>query len=776
MSLFQQLIQFLSSPPDSLVYHIVTLLALQATLALALWQYRRQPDDKFARRLAWASGGIIVARLLFLFASLAVANPEESAGLLPPLERAVDAVTVALLVWALAPHPRGLPHLGDVILIILLLVIILMYAFFAQEWMAEVEAGPITRGYAVTQQAAVWDLFHIGLLLTGSILILLAKEADWTLRLTILLLLAVFHVASLFYQPAAGQVTTDVAYWVRLGNLIVFPLLVVLTYRHSLSHMLPAGRLGRFSPDQFTFLMDHVREVILSPELETTVHQSLNLTAAIFGSNLSAIAIDQGDNQEELTLYGQWVEVVGQSAVESKNAQLMYNNWPSLKLAMNSQEQSVLFANGQGARQLHNLCQKIAVHDLGSALVTPLCLQDSTLGILLLARSSDRYHWSPEEKALAISVAEFLAQAIHNTKSDQRVDDPDGRLSDGEADLPNKMLTEATFAAAVNQAAAGLSQERFTELEHEIEALSDSLAEAENALKQAANMDSKLSADWIMRTVTRYSGELETAETQIQSLETKIAEQLDVESYSSISSQISALRTPLTAMSVYTELLIGEGQTLSRSKQKSLLHRMKVNTDYLAVVVEDLARFVRSAKPRWSVDKPVDIKETIEESVSTIGALQRRKQLKLDLIVDDDLPQLHTPDRAFRQIMTYLLTSACFYTAANGRISITVHKDNLYESSEKGAQGSATFLHVAIIGQPTSMRQGSNNRLTGMASASPIEETKEINQGVVRQELSLARELVSKCHGRIWIDLESRSASQFSFLIPLAKIVSVKAK
>ena len=63
-----------------------------------------------------------------------------------------------------------------------------------------------------------------------------------------------------------------------------------------------------------------------------------------------------------------------------------------------------------------------------------------------------------------------------------------------------------------------------------------------------------------------------------------------------------------------------------------------------------------------------------------------------------------------------------------------------------------------------------------MASASPIEETKEINQGVVRQELSLARELVSKCHGRIWIDLESRSASQFSFLIPLAKIVSVKAK
>jgi hypothetical protein len=46
MLLFQQLIQFLSSPPDTLDYHVVTLLALQATLAIALWQYRRQPEDK----------------------------------------------------------------------------------------------------------------------------------------------------------------------------------------------------------------------------------------------------------------------------------------------------------------------------------------------------------------------------------------------------------------------------------------------------------------------------------------------------------------------------------------------------------------------------------------------------------------------------------------------------------------------------------------------------------------------------------------------------------
>ena len=71
MSLLQQLVQFLSQPPESLVYHLVTLLALQATFWLALWQLRRMPADSFARRLVWASGGILIGRFIILFASLA---------------------------------------------------------------------------------------------------------------------------------------------------------------------------------------------------------------------------------------------------------------------------------------------------------------------------------------------------------------------------------------------------------------------------------------------------------------------------------------------------------------------------------------------------------------------------------------------------------------------------------------------------------------------------------------------------------------------------------
>ena len=82
MSLLQQLIQYLSQPPDSIVYHVVTLLALQATLGLAWWQARRSPEDAFARRLAWAAGIILLLRLLILLALFATTGLIEAVALL----------------------------------------------------------------------------------------------------------------------------------------------------------------------------------------------------------------------------------------------------------------------------------------------------------------------------------------------------------------------------------------------------------------------------------------------------------------------------------------------------------------------------------------------------------------------------------------------------------------------------------------------------------------------------------------------------------------------
>ena len=54
MALLQQIIELLSRPPGSVIYHLVTLFALQVVLALAFSRWQRDPNDEAARRMTFA--------------------------------------------------------------------------------------------------------------------------------------------------------------------------------------------------------------------------------------------------------------------------------------------------------------------------------------------------------------------------------------------------------------------------------------------------------------------------------------------------------------------------------------------------------------------------------------------------------------------------------------------------------------------------------------------------------------------------------------------------
>ena len=91
----------------------------------------------------------MILRTGMLIAVLVALIVNSSSAFLPPLERAIDSASVALLVWALAPHPRRLPRLGSVILVSAIVLIGLMYAFLAQEWLNQVESGLALGGLPV---------------------------------------------------------------------------------------------------------------------------------------------------------------------------------------------------------------------------------------------------------------------------------------------------------------------------------------------------------------------------------------------------------------------------------------------------------------------------------------------------------------------------------------------------------------------------------------------------------------------------------------------------
>ena len=160
MALLQQIIELLSRPPGSIIYHLLTLFALQIVLALAFARWQRDPNDESARRMTFAAGGILVARLVLLFAGLMVeGDPARARIVLPPLEQAIDLATILLLVWGLTPFAMDRPRLADGVLLVSLVVVAVMFLFFFQDWQNRVLAGGVATPYVGTIQAL--SLIHI---------------------------------------------------------------------------------------------------------------------------------------------------------------------------------------------------------------------------------------------------------------------------------------------------------------------------------------------------------------------------------------------------------------------------------------------------------------------------------------------------------------------------------------------------------------------------------------------------------------------------------------
>src|SRR5574341_1184064 len=99
MTLFDQILDLIGQPPGSLVYHILALAAVQFALMIALGQWLRDRDSGTAR-LTVGVAILFIARALLLIAALLVMSGQIPGNVvLPPVERAVDTITVLGLFW-----------------------------------------------------------------------------------------------------------------------------------------------------------------------------------------------------------------------------------------------------------------------------------------------------------------------------------------------------------------------------------------------------------------------------------------------------------------------------------------------------------------------------------------------------------------------------------------------------------------------------------------------------------------------------------------------------
>ncbi len=230
-----------------------------------------------------------------------------------------------------------------------------------------------------------------------------------------------------------------------------------------------------------------------------------------------------------------------------------------------------------------------------------------------------------------------------------------------------------------------------------------------------------------------------------------------------VASLIQELRTPMTSITGYTDLLLNEAVGIIGEMQRQFLQRVKANIERMGRLLGDLIRVTTIDAGLLSLSPgPVNVISVLEDAIMSLAAQFSERKLAVQLDMPPELPPVHADRDSLYQIALNLLSNAgqCSEpdTEVLVRARLEEHDDQVY--------GLPAYLFISV---------------TDTGGGIAPEDQRRVFQRLYRADnpliaglgetgvgLSIAKALVEAHGGRIWVESKMEVGSTFSLILPLS--------
>ncbi len=267
-------------------------------------------------------------------------------------------------------------------------------------------------------------------------------------------------------------------------------------------------------------------------------------------------------------------------------------------------------------------------------------------------------------------------------------------------------------------------------------------------------------ARMLRRSVIRFRDTLRQREDDERQRRQKL-EELNLIKTNILSMVSHDLRTPLTSILLYTQMLREDLGKLSMDDQQKFLGVISSECTRLTRLVDDLleAQRLESGRTRWKMAK-VDLAAPILSCAEVFVVMAQAKQTAMTIDCPESLPPIEADVDKVSQILSNLLSNAVKYTPDGGAIHLQVMRrsDEIVISVRDNGPGIPRDQWDQIF-----------DRFSQLSATQYIRDLPGVGLG-----LFIVKQIVERHGGRVWVDSEVGQGSSFSVALPIARDESVE--
>jgi PAS domain S-box-containing protein len=215
------------------------------------------------------------------------------------------------------------------------------------------------------------------------------------------------------------------------------------------------------------------------------------------------------------------------------------------------------------------------------------------------------------------------------------------------------------------------------------------------------------------------------------------------------------IRTPMNAVIGMSDLLL---ETPLSDEQREFADTIRTSGDQLLSLINDILDFSKIESGHLNLEQvPVSLNDCVETALDLTAKPATSKGLDLLYWIDDEVPRTVLGDATrLRQVLVNLISNAVKFTA-QGEVVVTLTR-------RLGVDGAA-LLHASVRDTGIGIPADRLDRLFQVFSQVDASTTRHF--GGTGLGLAICKRLVNLMGGRIWVESQVGTGSNFQFEIPL---------